>query len=173
MARGLLLKAALALAVIAMCAGLWAEVPRLSDPLAPDIDAALAVRAPAGGSPYLGCGSWHDGPDCWSDAARGSGLALLIIFSAGIPVSIAGVGLASRVRRSGVAMSDAWKPIAHTATVFQAGTAALAGVLLVLHAWDGGTSWIVADGPMPVTLLAANLVCGALALPAWRGMASR
>jgi hypothetical protein len=170
-AKGLFIKAGLAIAVIAICAGLWAGLPRLSDPLTVTIDEALAVQEPAGG--YQGCGTWHSAPDCRSAAARGRDLALFVVLLAGIPLSITGFSLAMRARRRESGTPNRWRPVYYGATVFQAGNAAFTGILLVLLAWEGSVPRMILEDPASLIFLAGTLISSTLAIPAWHRVAGR
>jgi hypothetical protein len=171
MARGLLLKAGLAVALTAIGAGLIAGLPGVSDALAVDIGQALAAPGPDGTQMFQGCGSWHNGPDCWTASALGRGLALFAILLTGIPVSIMGISLATGARRGAIARSDVWRSVYYGASVFQGGTAAIAALVLVLMAWETLSLGFVEPDPTPFLFLLANVLCGTLAMPAWRQLA--
>lgn len=171
MTRGLLLKAGLAVALTAIGAALMARLPGVSDALAVDIRQALAAPGPVGPQWFMGCGAWHNGDGCGSSGALAAGRALFVMLLLGVPIGILGISLATGARRGQIARSDAWRSVYYGASVFQGGTAAIAALLLVLATWESVSLGFVEADPTPFVFLLANLLCGTLAMPAWRQMA--
>ena len=171
MARGLLLKAGLAVVLTAIGAGLIAGLPGVSDALAVDIGQALSAPGPDGTQWFQGCGSWHNGPECWSSVALAVGRALFLMLLLAFPTGILGVSLALGARRGEIARSRAWTSVYYGASIFQGGTAAIAAVLLIMAVWESVSLGFVGSDAPPFAFLLANLICGTLAMPAWRQLA--
>ena len=146
-------------------------LPRLVEPLAADIGVVLAPRE-VSAQPDRGMFIDHAPSLCCADFHAGFGGALLAVLVGGFPLSILGISLGTRQRRGDPLPGGRWSPWIYGAFVAQAGSVALATLLLVLGAWEALTSPFGSEGLWVVALFLPTLVCGVLALPSWHSVST-
>jgi hypothetical protein len=101
--------------------------------------------------------------------AAGMRLALLGLLAVGIPLGVCAKTLTTGHRRA--SFDQQWGSAFQLGFVFQLGSVVTAAAALVLMSFDGLAGY--AGAPLFSLMLVADVVIGAIALPAWRSLQER